>query len=110
MKDSLEGIVRRAVAQHLGVDSSEIQSTHHFQRDLAFQPLDVVLIAIRLEEIEDVELPIDRLDSIETVGELTRLLRLTLLVARDEGRPFIALRRGHPRIVRRASFRSPQGE
>src|SRR5262249_2429058 len=57
MSDSLSETVRCAVAQHLDVQSTEIRSTHRFERDLGLRPLDVVLIALRLEEVENVELP-----------------------------------------------------
>jgi hypothetical protein len=42
-------------------------------------PLDVVLIALRLEDVEGVELPIERLEHVHTVAELTALLRATIM-------------------------------
>jgi acyl carrier protein len=102
MKDTLEGNVRRAVAQHMGLDSSEVRAAHRLSRDLALQPLDVVLIAIRMEEVEQVELPIDRLDSVETVGDLTSLVQRALVAARREDeRPSVRLRREQAQLAGR---------
>src|SRR5262249_45395717 len=78
MSDSLSDTVRCAVAQHLDVQSTEIRSTHRFERDLGLRPLDVVLIALRLEEVQNVELPIDGLDAVYKVADLTALLRAVL--------------------------------
>ncbi len=75
MSDSLSDTVRCAVAQHLDIESGEVRPTHRFERDLGLHPLDVVLIALRLEEVENVELPIDGLDSVHKVSDLTALLR-----------------------------------
>jgi acyl carrier protein len=78
MSDSLSDTVRCAIAQHLDVQSTDIRSTHRFERDLGLRPLDVVLIALRLEEVENVELPIEGLDAVYKVADLTALLRTVL--------------------------------
>src|SRR5262249_5370379 len=78
MSDSLSDTVRCAVAQPLDVGLGEIRSTHRFERDLGLQPLDIVQIALRLEEVEDVELPIDALDAVHRVADLTTLLRVII--------------------------------
>jgi acyl carrier protein len=78
MSDSLSDTVRCAVAQHLDVEVTEIRSMHRFERDLGLQLLDVVLIALRLEEVENVELPIEDLDAIHKVADLTALLRIVM--------------------------------
>jgi len=78
MSDSLSDTVRCAVAQHLEVESADIQSKHRLDRDLGLQPLDIVMIAFRLEEVENVELPIDELDAIHKVADLTALLRTAI--------------------------------
>jgi acyl carrier protein len=78
MNDSLSDIVRRAVAQHLDIHLTEIRTTHRFERDLGLRPFDIVLIALRLEEVENVEVPIDRLDNVHKVADLTALLRTAI--------------------------------
>jgi acyl carrier protein len=85
MRDSLGETVRCAVAQHLDVDSIDIRSSHRFERDLGFERLDIVLVALRVEEVVKVELPFDRLDQIDTVADLTALLRA--VVANDNQIP-----------------------
>lgn len=81
MNDYLDDFVRRTIARHLGVRMSAVQPFHHFRRDLRLQPLDIVLVALAIEDVEDVELPIDELESVATVSDLTRLVR-----AADEDR------------------------
>ncbi len=83
MNDSLTDIVRCAVARHLDVEPADVRSWHRFERDLGLNPLDVTLIALDLEEIEDIELPIDRLHELRTVAELTALARA--VVRNDDG-------------------------
>ncbi|HKQ69401.1 MAG TPA: phosphopantetheine-binding protein [Polyangiaceae bacterium] len=88
MKDSIDEVVREALAAHLAVDPGQIEPTHRLAADLALQPLDVVLVACRLEELEGVELPIDRLDAIDTVEDLSALLGLARASARRRRRTF----------------------
>jgi acyl carrier protein len=78
MSDSLSDTVRCAVAQHLDVESNEVRPTHRFERDLGLRQLDLLHIVLRLEEVESVELPIDELDAVQKVSDLTTLLRSTI--------------------------------
>jgi acyl carrier protein len=75
MKKSIDEVVRGAVSHYLGVDAKEVRPADHFERDLALEVLDVVLIAFHLEEHQKLMLPIDQLQSVETVGQLTALVR-----------------------------------
>jgi acyl carrier protein len=81
MNDSLTDIVRAAVARHLDVEPAAVRAWHRFERDLGLSPVDVILIGLDLEEIEDIELPIDRFYDLRTVAELTALVRA---VARND--------------------------
>jgi acyl carrier protein len=98
MSDSLSDTVRCAVAQHLDVGSGEIRPAHRFERDLGLHPLDIVQIALRIEEVEDIELPIDALDAVHKVADLTMLLRTAITndvyAANDNG---TRRHRRHPR-------------
>jgi acyl carrier protein len=78
MRDPLGETVRCAVAQHLEVDSIDIRSSHRFERDLGLERIDIVLVVLRVEEVENVELPFDRLDQIDSVADLTALLRAVI--------------------------------
>ena len=95
MSDSLSDTVRCAVAQHLDIESSEVRPTHRFERDLDLRPLDLWLITLRLEEVENVEVPIDELDAVHKVSDLTALLRSA--IANDNREPDDAERRGRVR-------------
>jgi len=67
--------VRLAIARHIDVPPSELRSTHHLSRDLGLDPLDLVLVALRLEEGADVEFPIAELESVHTVDDFAELVQ-----------------------------------
>jgi acyl carrier protein len=75
MSDETDDMVRDVVAQHMLVGVSEVALTQSLRDDLDLDPLDLVLIALRLEDIEEVEFPITALEEIETVGDLAAVLR-----------------------------------
>jgi acyl carrier protein len=75
MRDSFHDLVCAAIARHLDVDPRAIEAAHRLDRDLALSSLDLVLIALRLEEREQIEFPVGALASVATVGELTSLVR-----------------------------------
>jgi acyl carrier protein len=85
MIDSQREIVRRAVASYLDVDPAGIRPGQRLHRDLALHPLDVALIMLDIEEMEEVELPIDHLNGVETVSDLIHLLRQARDGERREG-------------------------
>jgi hypothetical protein len=45
---------------------------------LGLCPVDIVLIALRLEDVENVEIPFDELDAVHKVADLTALLRIAV--------------------------------
>jgi acyl carrier protein len=73
--DAALELVRYALAQHLGADVDEIDADHLLDEELGLDPLDLVLIALRLEELGEVEFPVAELETITTVGELTEMVR-----------------------------------
>jgi len=75
MKDPYETFVCYAVAQHLGIDPSAIRAFDRFTSDLALQPLDIVIIALRIEALENIVIPMEQLEHVATVAELARLVR-----------------------------------
>jgi acyl carrier protein len=92
MNDYIQDLVRHAVAQHLGIHSSVIKPYHHFERDMALRPLDLVMIALRIEDLENFELPVEQLEWLSTVGQLTAWVRrIHARVSRE--RALLALRR-----------------
>lgn len=68
-------IVRFALALHLDADVTDIQLDHRLERDLGLDPLDLVLVVLRLEEIEGGELPVADLESVMTVRDLVDVVR-----------------------------------
>ncbi len=68
-------IVRFALALHLSVDPYEIGVGDRLEADLGLDPLDLVLVALRLEEIEEGEFPVARLETVATVADLVGIVR-----------------------------------
>ena len=98
MNTPFEVTVRSAIARHLSVDVSQIVPILHLRNDLGLHPLDLVLIALRLEDMEQIDFPIEQLGSVETVGELTALFR-SWIAASDFGVPLVEPRRVTPSSV-----------
>jgi acyl carrier protein len=74
-------LVRQAVAQHLGIDDLEIHEDQHLEDGLGLDPLDLVLVALRLEELGQVhiaselaEFPVADLERVVTVGDLADMV------------------------------------
>ena len=106
MNDYLDDLVRRTVARHLDVRAAAVESAHHFEQDLSMKPLDIVQVALALEDMENIVLPIAELYTLTTVSDLTRLVRRVEAEERHVEKPFfvpiyrrnVRLRRG---LVRR---------
>ena len=69
----LKKIADRLVEQ-LGVDESEVTPEASFKDDLAADSIDLFEIVMSLEDEYDIEIPTDRLEEIETVGDLMEVL------------------------------------
>jgi acyl carrier protein len=68
-------VVRFALALHLSVDPERIEPEHSLEADLGLDPLDLVLVVLRLEEVEDAEFPVADLATVTTVADLVNLVR-----------------------------------
>jgi acyl carrier protein len=75
MSDDLDDLVLDVVARHVPVSAAALNPTQHIREDLDLDPLDLVLIALRLEDIVQVEFPIAALETIQTVGDFAVVLR-----------------------------------
>jgi acyl carrier protein len=75
MVDMQLEVVRCALALHLSVDPAQIELEHHLEADLGLDPLDLVLVVLRLEEIEEAEFPVADLETVTTVAELVDVVR-----------------------------------
>ena len=74
MKYSFGNFVRDTIARYLGLPESCVDPSQRLREDLGLFPLDVVLVALCLEDVARVRFPVERLESAHTVEELTRLL------------------------------------
>jgi acyl carrier protein len=75
MNDSLNRLVCEVVARHLQLEPRAIDAQKTVQEDLELDPLDLVLIALRIEELERIEFPIARLEYVRTVGDIVKIVR-----------------------------------
>ena len=71
--DELE-IVRFALAFHLNIDPEEIHTDQRLDEELGLDPLDLVLVVLRLEELGNIEFPVADLEGLLTVGDLVGLV------------------------------------
>lgn len=72
--DEME-IVCFALALHLEVDPNEIHESQNLEDDLGLDPLDLVLVVLRLEEIGEGEFPVGDLEGVFTVKDLADVVR-----------------------------------
>jgi acyl carrier protein len=72
---SNEELVRAVIARHMQVDPTTLTRSSHLQRDLELDPLDLVLIALRIEDIKGRDFPIAQLEWAHTVADLTRIVK-----------------------------------
>ena len=84
MQSSQAEQVRAAIARHLAIEPAAIELSHHLQEDWGMNSLDLVLILARLEDTAHLELPLDLLRNLQTVGELVAILEVARHV---RGRP-----------------------
>ena len=75
MMDRPQELVRVALAMHLNMDVARISPESDLEHDLHMDALDLVLVVLRLEEIEEAEFPIAELEGVATVEELTGMIR-----------------------------------
>jgi acyl carrier protein len=75
VKDSSFHSVCSALGSHLGVDPERFRTSQHLSRDWALDALDLNVIALRIEQLESVELSSVELRCVKTVGQLINLVR-----------------------------------
>jgi acyl carrier protein len=66
---SSEQLVRIALAAHLAVAPEVIDEAQRLERDLGLDALDLVLVALRLENVLEAEIDIADLESLVTVRD-----------------------------------------
>jgi hypothetical protein len=76
---SIDPIVRSVLARRLDCDVSTIRSRQELESNIALTPLELVLIALDVEEIWGVDWPIEELVSVRTVGALVSFFFLACM-------------------------------
>lgn len=75
MKDSSYQTVCDALCRQLGIENTRFLPALQLDNDLHLDALDRDLIALWLEDTEDVEIEGEAMQSAKTVGQLVRMLR-----------------------------------
>jgi len=83
-------LVRSALAAHLQVPAESLVEGIALEATLGLDPLDLVLVALRLEEQVGVEFPIALLEDVRTVGDLEMITRAWLASVPTSVAPFDA--------------------
>jgi acyl carrier protein len=76
MKSRFLNLVEAAITRHIGRSNIELNAAQRLDEDLGLDPLDVILIVIRLEEQAGVEFPVGSLDRVRTVRDLADAIRM----------------------------------
>jgi acyl carrier protein len=64
----------RNLARHIGRPVSSLRPSQHLERDLSLTPLQIVLVALEAETEEGLELDLEGLENVATVGDLSTFL------------------------------------
>ena len=71
---SLRSVLLQTLAHHAGRHRSAIHPWQDLEHDLDMTPLEVVLVALEIEGIEDVDIDMAGLECVRTVGEFATFL------------------------------------
>jgi acyl carrier protein len=75
MNDACRETITLALAEHLDVDPLAIEGSQDLENDWGLDALDLVLLAIRIEDRLEIRVPLARLETARTVGDLERVVR-----------------------------------
>lgn len=75
MVDKSFHLVRFALALHLDLAPDAIAQEDRLAEDLGLDPLDLVLVVLRLEEVVQAEFPVADLEHATTVFDLVEIVR-----------------------------------
>lgn len=67
--------MRKYISEQLNVDESEIQMDTSFQDDLGADSLDLYELVMNLEDEYGIEIPVEELQKMTTVGDVIRYLK-----------------------------------
>lgn len=66
--------IRDRLADQLGIDETEITLDAQFKEDLGADSLDLMEMVMGLEDEYGIEIPVEELEQIETIGDLVEYL------------------------------------
>lgn len=66
--------IRDRLADQLGIDETEITLDAQFKEDLGADSLDLMEMVMSLEDEYGIEIPVEELEQIETIGDLVEYL------------------------------------
>lgn len=66
--------MRKYIAEELNVDESEIDTDTDFRDDLGADSLDLYELAMKLEDEYEIEIPVEELQDLRTVGDVIEYL------------------------------------
>jgi acyl carrier protein len=104
MKDHTYLSVVSTLATYFEVHPAHVRPDQRLRRDWGVDPAELNVIAMRLEQQEDVEIRARDLESVETVGQLIALVRA--IRRRDELAEEVTLVRDRTEDERRSKERS----
>jgi acyl carrier protein len=78
MSDLHHDLVSLVISRHLDVEPRRFEPSCRLDEDLGLDPLDLVLIALRLEELVQADFPLAALEFISNVDELASIVRTSM--------------------------------
>jgi acyl carrier protein len=66
---NIEEKVKALIADHLGIDASEVTKDQHFEKDLNADSLDVVELTMMFEKEFQINIPDEEMQGFATVGD-----------------------------------------
>jgi hypothetical protein len=79
----IHSIASDVLARHIRRDIRTVRMWHSLDRDLDLTPLELVLVALEIEESGHVHVSVEELATVETVGDLFMCLSKAVVYSRD---------------------------
>jgi acyl carrier protein len=90
---SLPALVRATLAHHLDCDPGNIHPWQHLEADLDLTPLELIVIALEIEEAAGVDIPVEAIDAVATVGDFVAFMTHAVAYQRQSETAMVGGRR-----------------
>jgi acyl carrier protein len=87
MRDSTQASVCSTVAAYFNVDPTHVKPEQWLRNDWGLDPLELDILALRIEQVERVAIRSQDLNAVHTVGQLINLVRALRRKAELQARP-----------------------